>query len=45
VGLGPAIVELVVGGSPTPMAWIYFVGPFVGAAGAGYIYKIQHGGE
>ena len=45
VGLGPAIMELVLGGSPTPMAWIYAAGPLLGAAGAGYAYKFQHQGE
>ena len=45
VGLGPAIMELVLGGSPTPMAWIYAAGPLLGAAGAGYAYKVQHAGE
>ncbi len=45
VGLGPAIMEMVLGRSATPMAWIYLVGPFVGAAGAAYTYRIQHGGE
>jgi aquaporin Z len=45
VGLGPAIMEFVLGGSPTPMAWIYAAGPLLGAAGAGYAYKVQHAGE
>ena len=45
VGLGPAIIELVLGGSPTSMAWIYAAGPLVGAAAAGYTYKFQHTGE
>jgi aquaporin Z len=45
VGLGPAIMEMVLGGSPTSMAWIYLVGPFVGAAAAAYTFKIQHAGE
>ena len=45
VGLGPAIMELVLGGSPTPMAWIYAAGPLLGAAGAAYAFKFQHAGE
>jgi aquaporin Z len=45
VGLGPAIMELVLGRSPTPMAWIYAVGPLTGAAAAAYAYKMQHSGE
>jgi aquaporin Z len=45
VGLGPALVEVVLGRSATPMAWIYLVGPFVGAAAAAYTYKYQRPGE
>jgi aquaporin Z len=45
VGLGPAVIELVFGGSPTPMAWIYAVGPLLGAAGAAYAFRFQHPGE
>ena len=45
VGLGPAIVELVFGGTPTSMAWIYAAGPLLGAAAAGYTYKVQHAEE
>ena len=45
VGLGPALMEVVLGGSPTPMAWIYLVGPFAGAAAAAFAYKAQHPGE
>jgi aquaporin Z len=45
VGLGPAIMEVVLGRAATPMAWIYLVGPFVGAAVAAYTYKMQYPGE
>ena len=45
VGLGPAIMELVLGGTPTSMAWIYAAGPLLGAAGAAYAFKVQHPGE
>jgi aquaporin Z len=45
VGLGPAIMELVLGRAVTPMAWIYLVGPFAGAAAAAYTYKMQYPGE
>lgn len=45
VGLGPAIMEAVLGRGPTPMAWIYAVGPLAGAAVAGYTYKFQRPGE
>jgi len=45
VGLGPALMEMVFGGSPTSMAWIYAAGPLLGAAGAAYAFKAQHPGE
>ena len=45
VGLGPAIMEIVLGKSATPMAWIYAVGPLLGAAGAAFTFKAQHAGE
>jgi aquaporin Z len=45
VGLGPAIMELVLGRSPSSMAWIYAAGPLLGAAGAGFTYRFQHVGE
>jgi aquaporin Z len=45
VGLGPAIIEAVLGGSASSMVWIYAVGPLAGAAGAAYAYRIQHAGE
>jgi aquaporin Z len=45
VGLSPALIELVLGKSPTSMAWIYAAGPLLGAAGAAYAFKAQHPGE
>ena len=45
VGLGPAVVELVLGQAPSSLAWIYAVGPFAGAAGAAMVFKFQHPGE
>ena len=45
VGLGPAIVEAMLGRSVTSMAWIYAVGPLAGAAAAAYTYKFQRPGE
>lgn len=45
VGLGPAIMEAVLGSSVTSMVWIYAVGPLVGAAAAAYAYKFQRPGE
>jgi glycerol uptake facilitator-like aquaporin len=38
-------MELVLGRSPTSMAWIYAAGPLAGAAGAAFAYKAQHAGE
>lgn len=45
VGLGPAIVELALGRSPTPLWWVYAVGPLSGAAAAAFVFKAQHPGE
>ena len=45
VGLGPAIMELVLGRTPSSMVWIYAVGPLAGAAAAAFVYKAQHPGE
>ncbi len=45
VGLGPAVMELVLGRAVTPLAWTYAVGPLVGAVAAAFVYKIQHPGE
>jgi aquaporin Z len=43
VGLGPAVVEMILGTGASSMAWVYAVGPFVGAAAAGYVFKYQEG--
>ncbi|HVT38435.1 MAG TPA: MIP/aquaporin family protein [Gemmatimonadaceae bacterium] len=46
VGLGPAIVEAMLGQRPpSSLAWIYAVGPFAGAAIAAFVFKFQHPGE
>lgn len=45
VGLGPAIIEVLLGRSPTPMWWVYAAGPFAGAAVAAFAFKAQHPGE
>src|ERR1035437_8325253 len=45
VGLGPALIEVVLGGSPTPMWRIYAVGPLAGGAAAAFAFKVQHPGE
>jgi len=41
VGLGPAIVDAVTGGSSISSVWIYLAGPFAGGALAAVVYKIQ----
>lgn len=41
VGLGPAIVDAVTGGTSIVHVWIYIVGPFAGAALATLVYKLQ----
>lgn len=42
VGLGPAIVELLLGQTPSNSAWIYAVGPLLGAGAAAAVFKVQH---
>lgn len=42
VGLGPAIIEVVLGRSASPMWWIYVAGPLAGGAAAAYTFKAQH---
>jgi len=41
VGLGPAIVELLLGQAASPLAWVYAVGPLAGGAAAAYAFKYQ----
>jgi aquaporin Z len=41
VGIAPALVEMVLGRDTPPLFWIYAVGPFVGAALAGLVFKYQ----
>jgi aquaporin Z len=41
VGLGPAIVELVLGQGMAPLAWVYAVGPLAGGVAAAYAFKFQ----
>lgn len=45
VGLAPAIIEGVLGRSPTAMWWIYLVGPLAGGAAAAFTFKAQHPDE
>lgn len=41
VGIGPAIVSMVLGQGAPSMAWVYAVGPFAGGAVAAYVFKFQ----
>lgn len=41
VGLGPILVDGLVGGGSFANLWYYLVGPFLGAALAALVYKIQ----
>jgi aquaporin Z len=45
VGIGPILVNAMQGGGNFNNLWIYLVGPFIGGALAGVVYKIQHPGE
>lgn len=42
VGLGPIIVDAVMGDGGFANAWLYIVGPGIGGALAAVVYKIQH---
>ena len=42
VGLMPALFGMFVDGSPTPMAWIYAVGPVLGGIAAALVFKVMH---
>jgi aquaporin Z len=41
VGVGPILVDAIVGDGGFGNIWIYLVGPFGGGALAGYVYKLQ----
>ena len=43
VGIGPAIVHMLNGGSGFSNIWIYLVGPFGGGVAGAYVYAFQHG--
>ena len=45
VGLAPALYELIIGHTPSSLAWIYAVGPLLGAAAAAMVFKFQRPGE
>jgi aquaporin Z len=41
VGIGPAIVEMILGRETAPLFWVYAVGPILGAAAAAFVFKFQ----
>ena len=41
VGIGPAVVEMILGRGMPALAWVYAVGPMLGAAAAAYAFKYQ----
>ncbi|MBL9125595.1 MAG: aquaporin [Planctomycetaceae bacterium] len=45
VGTGLTVVHALQGGGNYSHLWIYLVGPFIGGALAGVVFKIQHPGE
>ena len=42
VGLMPALFEILLGGVPTPMTWVYLVGPMLGGVGAALAFKTMN---
>lgn len=42
VGIGPTIVNVILGGGSWSALWYYLVGPFAGAALAATVFKIQN---
>lgn len=45
VGIGPIIIESIMGGGGFSNLWLYLVGPAVGAAIAVLAFKLQHAGD
>ena len=43
VGIGPTIVNAVVGGGSFANVWLYIVGPLAGAVLAALVFKVQEG--
>lgn len=42
VGLMPALFEILLGGAPTPMTWVYLVGPMLGGVGAAFTFRAMN---
>ena len=45
VGVGPALARYAFDGTSLSNVWIYLVGPFLGAAAAAYVFKLQNPGD
>ena len=44
VGLGPIVIESVMGGGGFGNLWLYLAGPLAGAAAAAMVFNLQHAG-
>lgn len=45
VGIGPIVIDAVMGNGSWGNLWLYLVGPLLGGAAAAAVYKIQNGDE
>jgi aquaporin Z len=45
VGVGPILIDTLVGGGTIMNIWIYLVGPLLGGACAALVFRVQHGGK
>ncbi len=45
VGVGPILMDVIVGGGPIGNIWIYLVAPLAGGAVAAFVFKIQNPGD
>jgi len=45
VGTGPILINALMGGGSLSALWLYLVGPLLGGAVAGWVYKVQHPAE
>jgi aquaporin Z len=43
VGVGPALVQAMMGGGSLGHVWLYVVGPFLGSFGAALLFRLQEG--
>lgn len=42
VGLMPALLEILLGDAPTPMTWVYLIGPLLGGVGAALAFNAMN---